>query len=92
METHMTIRPPLDLEGVITRLAETGKLTQFSIVRTLEGRYQANLQRPNNRASYKVCIKPTAIEAAWAALGPDHGQTWDDHLKLEETEEWGDLI
>lgn len=75
------------LETIIERLAATNRLLRFSIVRS-EDRYQANIQRAG-RNSFKVSVKPTALEAIFDVLGPDAYQTWEEHLRLDEDEDDG---
>ncbi len=80
----MSDRPTLEV--VLRRMAATGRLTQLSLVtaRRTPGDYQASLQRPGRNA-FNCCVKPDPVEALFAALGPDFGQSWADHLRLEPT-------
>jgi elongation factor P hydroxylase len=74
----------LTLEKIIERFAATGRLTQLSVVKSGD-RYQANLQRHDNRAAFSVSVKPTALEALFDVLKPFPYQTWEDHLALDES-------
>ncbi len=74
----MTDRPPLS--AVLEAMAASGRLTQMNITRTGDGRYQVSLQRDYNTSAWGISIKPTIVEALYAALGPDPGWTWAEHL------------
>lgn len=70
----------LTLEMVINRLAEIGKLTQFTITKG-EDRFQAALKRENSPAFW-LSVTRSPLHSTLRALGPRGGQTWRAHLKL----------
>lgn len=72
----------LTLDMVVNRLADTGRLIQFSVTKG-EDRYQAALKRENSPAFW-LSVTRSALESVIRALGPREGQSWQDHLKLPE--------
>ena len=72
----------LTLEMALNRLAETGKLTQFTITKG-EDRFQAARKRENSPAFW-LSVSWTALDAVTRALGPRPGETWRGHLSLPE--------
>lgn len=71
----------LSLDMVINRLAAIGKLTQLLLTEG-EDRFTASLKGQGPRRS--LWAHRDASEALWAALGPQHGDSWFKHLDLPE--------
>lgn len=68
--------PDLTLEIALSRLASSGRLLHFSIIKTDTG-YQANMKRDDG--GWNAQVRRTAVEAAWAAIAPPASVSWEDY-------------